>query len=84
MTKREIQAELKKYGIDVTLRPRKSTLVELLERTKKTKSCCGYYDRECEFSEMVFDSCSISPLTPWYQYVAIGLFILSLLVLLPI
>ena len=33
MTKKEIVALLKEYGLDVTLRPRKSTLVALAETT---------------------------------------------------
>ena len=35
MTKSEILMELKKYGIEATLRPRKSTLLALLENVKK-------------------------------------------------
>ena len=33
---------------------------------------------------MIFDACKVTPLTPWYKYIAMGLFTLSLLVLLPI
>ena len=84
MTKKEIQAELKKYGIDVTLRPRKSTLLALLKKTKETKTCCGYYDKECEFSQIVLDTCSVTPMTPYYKYIAMGLFFVTLLVLLPV
>jgi len=35
MTKKEIKAKLLSYGIEVTLRPRKATLLELLERVEK-------------------------------------------------
>ena len=35
MTKAEILKELKSYGIEATLRPRKTILLELLERVRK-------------------------------------------------
>ena len=87
-TKREIQKILKdRFNIDVTLRPRKATLERLLKDaiSKSTKDgCCGYYTKECEFSQIVLDTCSVTPSTPWIKYIAMGLFFVTLLVLLPV
>lgn len=41
MTKAEIIAELAKYGVEATTRPRKSTLEALLNSLKEDDNCCS-------------------------------------------
>ena len=44
MTKKEIQARLKELGIEVTLRPRKATLLWILEEAEKGPSDVTFMD----------------------------------------
>ena len=65
MTKREIQKVLKeRFGIEVTLRPRKATLQRLLKDavSKSTKEgCSGKYS----FYEELKGPCSVKPKPDW-------------------
>ena len=84
MTKKEIQKVLKeRFGIEVTLRPRKATLQRLLKDavSKSTKEgCSGTYS----FYEELKGPCSIKPKKNYWMLLPIALFILSIVVLLPI
>ena len=82
MTKREIQKVLKeRFGIEVTLRPRKATLQRLLKDavSKSTKNgCSGWHSQIEEITD------PRKPCGPTYwKIIPIALFLLSLVVLLP-
>ena len=91
MTKKEIIAELSKYGIEATLRPRKAILVELLDRVRlehekgQLTSPVTCYDDIWFFQEECEKACDPRRAEPnFLKYViCIPLFILSLAVLLP-
>ena len=61
LTKREILKELKKFGIDATLRPRKAVLVELLERVKKDHKEKKLKNNKVTFLDDVYEACKICP-----------------------
>ena len=80
MTKREIQKVLKeRFGIEVTLRPRKATLQRLLKDAvaKSTKAgCSGWYEK-------IEEATKVQPKRNYWLLLPISLFMLSLYVLLP-
>ena len=84
MTKKEIQKVLKeRFGVEVTLRPRKATLQRILkaEVSKSTKAgCSGTYS----FYEELKGPCSVKPKKNYWILLPIGLFVLAIVVLLPI
>ena len=64
MTKKELQKLLKKYGIDVSLRPRKSTLERLLEEVKNSVKVEEKKDYSIYYILALLSICAIA-LLPW-------------------
>ena len=65
MTKQEIVNELKKYGIEATLRPRKAILVELLERVKEDYKNGKLTDQKVTFLDDIYEKTSYDPFKKW-------------------
>ena len=64
MTKKELQKLLKKYGIDVSLRPRKSTLERLYEEVRDSVKVEKKKDYSIYYILLVLAICGIA-LLPW-------------------
>ena len=80
MTKKEIQKVLKeRFGIEVTLRPRKTTLQRLLKDavSQSTKNGCSGWHEQIE------EATKVQPKRNYWLLLPISLFMLSLYVLLP-